>query len=55
MLAFAFLISFIGAIWSANIASRKNLNVLAYAVLGFLVPLIGLLIVFAAEPAEATS
>jgi hypothetical protein len=41
--------SIIGAIWSANIASRKNLDVLVYAVFGFLVPLIGMLGVVAAK------
>lgn len=50
MLALAFLFSIIGAIWSANIASRKNLNPLGYALLGFLLPLIGVLVVYGAAP-----
>ncbi len=52
----ALLIGIIGAFWTASLASRKNLNVLGYAILGFLLPLIGVLVVLSAEdrnPKEA--
>lgn len=43
----------IGAIWAAILASNKNLNPVGYAIAGFLMPLIGVLLAYgaAARPA----
>jgi hypothetical protein len=55
-MAFYFLVSLVGCIWAAAIASNKNLNVAVYAIVGFLFPLIGVLVAYGAakqEPKEA--
>jgi len=54
-----FFISLIGAAACAMIASNKNLNVAGYGVLGFFLPLIGVIIALcvpaAAPPSNATA
>lgn len=46
------LVAVIGAVWSASVAHSKNNNVMLYAMLGFAVPLIGVLAAhFAADNA----
>lgn len=51
MLALSFFIGVIGAIWCAVVASNKNISVLGYTVLGFVLPLLGVILVHVAKPA----
>jgi hypothetical protein len=51
LMGIAIVIALIGAIWCAHVASTKHLNVLGYTLLGFLLPLIGVLVVLSAQPA----
>ena len=51
-MAIYFIVGLIGCIWAAAIASGKNLNVAVYAIVGFLFPLIGVLVAYGAAKQE---
>jgi hypothetical protein len=55
MIGVYILVRFVGAIWAAAVAGGKNLNMAVFAILGFLLPLIGVLIAYGvpAKPEEA--
>ena len=50
LMEIAILFGFIGAIWSAVVAGNKNRNPIGYLVLGFLIPLVGVLVAYGAAP-----
>jgi drug/metabolite transporter (DMT)-like permease len=55
-MAIYLVVGLIGAMWAAAVASGKNLNVAVFAILGFLFPLIGVLIAYGTKgeaPKEA--
>jgi len=57
-MALYLIVAIIGCIWATNIASGKNLNVAVYAIVGFLFPLIGVLLAYGAakqEPKEVAT
>ena len=51
-MALYLIVGFIGCVWAAAIASGKNLNVAVYGTVGFLFPLIGVLIAYGAAKQE---
>ena len=48
----ALVFGIIGAIWAGTLASNKNLNPIGYALAGFFLPLIGVLIAYGAARQE---
>ena len=51
-MAIYFIVGLVGAVWAAAVAGSKNNNALGYAVLGFVLPLIGVIAAYAAAPSS---
>jgi len=51
-MALCFLVAFASSLFATAIASGKNRNVAVYAILGFWLPLLGVLLALAAEKQE---